>query len=697
MLMKGLIEKNVGLRFRRSLSVYPLWLLMVVCLISCGGGSSGGGNGDTGIEVVDSGGSGNAVQDDEQPGVDEVENDDLVSEPVDYSSAFRLLRQATFGPVEEDIEMVMNQGGEAWLDSQLDMKSAYDSSVDDRLTHLERLVELASTAEPGGNWFPDNSSNDSGSNYFSGRAAGWRTGVYQMSVWFENALDAPDQLRQRVAYALSQIFVTSMVDSQLGSNAEALAFYYDILARNALGNFRALMSEVALSPAMGIFLSHQGNEKASEDGQSLPDENFARELMQLFTIGLYELNINGTPRHDNKGQLIPTYNQQDIEEMAKVMTGWDLRYNSAYGRNIGSYVDFMEFNSDHHQFESKQIMGRVIADDGAGGDLEAALDMLFEHPNVGPFIGKQLIQRLVSSNPSPEYIERVARVFNDNGQGVRGDLRAVVRAILLDDEARFAVDDAAGKVQEPVLLYTAFLRAFDVAPLDGWKMSMETGRSPVNHSYYFYKIEDTLGQGALRANSVFNFYDPDFVPQDSFYRNSDPQRVLPEMQLRTAGSIASIFEVSRLNWFVLERNEIIRKWGSVEAYVAERNSKNDGNGNWSWTRSLVLLDYSSALQVFERAIDGDSNGDYLLINDATEDENGETPKQRGLYALLDFLEMRLLGGELLSSATREQLVAYLDRDSWFNTSSSQPEQEAIRVTAGAIQYVLTSATNMTQH
>lgn len=651
--------------------------LLSMALYGCGGGGSGAG--------------------DEQQRLNALAKETSSANPQSYEQAFRFLRQASFGPSQEDIALVMSRGIDSWLDAQLNMRSAYDSDRDAHKTHLERMIEIATALEPGANWFPDNANNDSGQRIFNGRASGYADS-YQMSVWFENALNGPDQLRQKVAYALSQILVTSAGDPELERNAEALAHYYDILARHALGNFRELLGEVAKSPAMGVYLSHQGNEKASADGLTLPDENFARELMQLFAVGLYQLNIDGTPKRDGGGQLIPTYDQTDIEELSKVMTGWDLRYNNRYGRNNGSYIHQMEFNPDHHQLEEKQVMGVSIADDGAGGDLEQALDMLFAHPNAGPFIGRQLIQRLVSSNPSPQYIARVATVFNDNGRGVRGDLGAVVRAILLDEEARdesYAAEPGFGKADEHLLAFTRLLRAFDVKPVDGWQIDSDHGRVPVNGVYFFNGIQSLLGQGPLRSPSVFNFYDPDYVPQDSFYRDADPQKVLPEMQLRSANNIAYLFELTRLNRHFLERNEIERSDGSVQAYVAERNGKRNGGGNWNGSRALALVDYRRALKAFESGMEGDNNGDYSQINVADEDENGLTPKQRGLIELLDELELSLLGRQGLDAESRAELLDYLDRGPHFNVGKDTT-REAQRVVAGAIQYLFMSSVNMAQ-
>lgn len=612
----------------------------------------------------------------------------VASAAATYQQAFRLLKQASYGPNESSISNVMTEGIESWIEQQLYHPSAYDSETDSHLSHLQALIQMATTLEPGAQWFK---SDGQSSTFFDGRGTG-RTADYQMSIWFQNALEGPDQLRQRVAYALSQIMVVSAKQLPLDRQAEALAHFYDILARNAFGNFRTLLGEVARSPAMGIYLSHQGNEKADPAKNTLPDENFARELMQLFTIGLYSLNLDGSPQLDQQGNPLASYTQTDVEELARVMTGWDLRHNSRFGRQDGSFVDFMEFNPDHHDFGSKQLLGESLAANASGdGDLDAALDILFAHPNTAPFIGRLLIQRLITSNPSPQYIQRVAAAFNDNGNGQRGDLRAVVRAIMLDPEARqtSGSDSGFGKAEEPLLVYTAFYRAFNASPITGWKIDSPQGGVPAQGFYYF-RIHERLGQGPLRAPHVFNFYDNDFVPPDSFFQQSTPQKVLPEMQLRTPGNIALGFEALRIAKHVLEKNDLLRRYDSIADYVTARNTVPQ---SWNWARATALLDFSPALAAFETAVDGDNNGDFLAIDDISEDQNGMTPKVRGLHALLDFLQHRLMGDRALSASDRSTLVDYLDTDSYYNPSNNV--DKAYRITAAAIQHVLISSANVT--
>ena len=338
----------------------------------------------------------------------------------------------------------------------------------------------------------------------------------QESVWLKHALTAKDQLRQRVAFALSQIFVVSSQEPPLANYGDGLAWYYDLLVKHSFGNYRDLLQDVSLSPAMGVYLSMQGNRKPNLKTNTFPDENYAREVMQLFSIGLYQLDISGQAILDKQGNKIPSYQQADVENLARVFTGWDLVENKRYGhRRSGRYDTFMELSPKQHDYNAKQLFGQTIkAGMKAEKELSVSLDLLFNHPNVGPFISRQLIQRLVSSNPSPEYIKRISTVFNDNGDGVRGDLGAVVEAILLDDDAQGTTTTPALKLKEPLLNYIGFLRAFSA--------------TPKSEHYHLRQLNSTFGQGAMRADSVFNFYQPDFKP------NYEP---LEQLNNLTAGKV----------------------------------------------------------------------------------------------------------------------------------------------------------------
>jgi uncharacterized protein (DUF1800 family) len=350
------------------------------------------------------------------------------------------------------------------------------------------------------------------------------------SFW-QQAVAGPDQLRQRVAYALSQIFVISMQDSAVGDNPRAVAAYLDLLGDKGLGNYRDLLEGVALHPMMGRYLSAMRNQKADARTGRVPDENFAREVMQLFSIGLHELNPDGSVRQLD-GAPLETYGAADIAGMARVFTGWSWAcpewpdsscfYN---GSSNGASDPDRTFKAmlgypQYHSTEEKKFLGRTIAPQSTSSpaaSLQAALDTLYNHPNVGPFIGKQLIQRLVTSNPSPQYVAAVAAAFDDNGSGVRGDMKAVVKAVLLHPEARRSAD-TAGKLREPVLRLSAVLRAF------GYRS--DSGRYRVGLTD---NAGTQLGQTPMRAPSVFNFYRPGYVPPGT--QAGAAGLAVPEMQI----------------------------------------------------------------------------------------------------------------------------------------------------------------------
>lgn len=350
----------------------------------------------------------------------------------------------------------------------------------------------------------------------------------RLDVWWTLALRSDDQLRQRVALALSEIFVVSDQTNQLGSMQHGLANYYDVLVRNAFGNYRQLLGEVTLSPVMGRWLSMLGNQKADPARGIRADENFAREIMQLFSIGLVQLNVDGSERRDGSGRPLPTYSQTDIENLARVFTGWTFEGSGAFDRPRANWIDPMMAFDEFHDRGAKTLLGgvRIAAGGSARSDLAVALDTLAAHPNVGPFIGYRLIQQLVTSNPSPAYVGRVAAAFNDNGRGQRGDLGAVVRAVLLDPEALAGDRPPAGfgKVREPLLQVARLWRAFD-ARADNGRYLFTTSQSS----------NEGIGQAALAAPSVFNFFMPFYAPP-GLLRSSGLRG--PEFQIVTESSTA---------------------------------------------------------------------------------------------------------------------------------------------------------------
>lgn len=381
--------------------------------------------------------------------------------------AARLLQQASFGPTMSEIEYAATLTAQQWIEQQLAIPATL---------HMPLVPNVTGKNHP--------------SHYT------------RVEAWFHVALHQPDQLRQRMAFALSEILVVSKEHPSFTEQPLALANYYDILVRHALGNYRELLEEVARSPVMGIYLSHMSNEKPDPVRNIRPDENFAREILQLFSIGLVNLNNDGSAVVDQQGKPVPSYDQSIIEGFAHVFTGWSSP-SQVWDRKRKDYFNPMQAFEEYHDTAPKKLLNNVVlpANQTAQQDLTAALDNIFQHQNVAPFISKQLIQRLVTSNPSAEYVERVSKVFNDNGQGVKGDLAAVASAILLDVEARQSQLYQAehfGKLREPLLKTTHLWRAL--------LADSPSGRVPT------VNIEATHGQAPQQAPSVFNFFRPDYKP-----------------------------------------------------------------------------------------------------------------------------------------------------------------------------------------
>jgi len=415
--------------------------------------------------------------------------------------ASRFLGRATFGPNMAAIDQLAASDAASWFTQQFSAPQTLHRKYIDTL--------LATQAAGGAKVSP--------------------TGFYE-SFW-QQGMRGDDQLRQRVAFALSEIFVVSTQNETVWPQVRGVASYYDMLGQNAFGNFRDLLEGVALHPMMGIYLSHLRNQK--ESATRTPDENFAREVMQLFTIGLVQLNADGSVKLAG-GKPIDTYGRDDVAGLARVFTGWSWagpdqsssRFNGGVPDPDRDWKPMQNYPAFHSSGE-KQFLGQSLSGATSGeADLKVALDTLFNHPNAGPFFGRQLIQRLVTSNPSPAYIARVSAAFANNGKGVRGDMQAVIRAVLLDPEALAPAGTTlrTGKLREPLLRLASWMRAFDAKAASG--------------RYRIYYLETPmygLGQSPLNAPSVFNFFRPSYVPPNSALASAGLSA--PELQITAEPSV----------------------------------------------------------------------------------------------------------------------------------------------------------------
>jgi len=444
---------------------------------------------------------------------------------VSPEDASRFLDQATFGATDSDIHHLSQIGYQAWLNEQFNIPQVMQEPAVEQALVLNNPPCAAGDLKCNAALFVENNQSE----------------VYVQSQFWQQGLAGSDELRERVRYALSEQFVISGTTPAVQNMPRGEAGYYDLLGADAFGNFRQLLQDVTLSPMMGQFLSMLQNDKGNATTD--PDENYAREVMQLFTIGLYQLNDDGSQKLDTTGNPIPTYSNTDVMGLAKVFTGfsWNVPGNGSdtawsscciyVGQGYGEDLLPMTTYPSHHSTDEKDFLGVTIPASSTpdpSGDLKIALDTLFNHPNLPAFFSKQMIEHLVTSNPSPAYIGRVAAVFKDNGSGVRGDMKAVITAILLDPEARDTAGDASnpqyGKVREALLRYTEWARAFTAQSRNG--------------EYYLGSTEDPiwgLGQMPLRSPTVFNWFAPGYVPPGTSI--SQAGLVAPEMQMTNVTTV----------------------------------------------------------------------------------------------------------------------------------------------------------------
>lgn len=466
-----------------------------------------------------------------------------ISDPVDRATydayypksskdASSFLQKATFGPKIEEVNLLGRSGNyEEWIDNQFTLPQT-------------SLLQ----------WAIDNAKPVEGVTFLDSDVNNWdnyeKTLIHlQRDGWWMISSNAPDQLRQRIATAFSEIFVIS--ENTIKNKAYTLMDYYDMLGSHAFGNFENLLRDVTYHAAMGKYLSYMYNTKANLETGTLPDENYAREFLQLFTIGLYQLNIDGSIKRDSNGNALPTYVQGDIEELARVFTGLVLAPGNSSFERWNSPMTAKESNHDNGD---KVIMGYNISGSDTISEINNTINIIFNHPNVGPFIAKQLIQKLTTSNPSAEYIAKVASAFNDNGQGVRGDMQAVIKTILLSPEAYAENNNVStfGKIKEPLLFISQLLRTTNAFGGSSYVADGETGAKVYDYTSYNLKriIDFLLQSNILHAPSVFNYYKPNDGPYN----------------LASENIVAGEYEVFSLNIHYLlmsiaTKNELYKEFG----------------------------------------------------------------------------------------------------------------------------------------
>jgi len=519
------------------------------------------------------------------------------------NASSKFLSQASLGHNFEDIESLTTEGLEDWIDAQIASPVSFSL--------LDKVIEYHD--------YRRDSLNDP--------TVGESIHFFDFA-WYQYHMTSNDVLRQRVAFALSEIFVISQF-SNFGDESYAFADFYDIFLNNAFGNYRDILQEVTYHPSMGLYLTYLNNPKSDTIEGIFPDENYARELMQLFTIGLNELNIDGTVQTNGNGDPIPTYDNTDIQEFAKIFTGLSWQDHDQFfrwPRADSSYTMDLKMFNDYHEPGVKNLLnGYQVPDrnpvDG-NADITDALDNIYDHDNIGPFVSKHFIRRLVTSNPSPGYVQRVATVFNDNGGGTKGDLAAVVKAILLDPEARDcenANNPTYGMLREPFVRYMQINQAFDANTSSG------------NYRNAMYSVQMHLEQKPFTSPSVFNFFQADYAPIGPI---DSLNMVAPEFQITNSKTLSGF--INGLYEWVIDDN------------IADEWDLFGGEDNDGYADEIASLDIS----------------DELMYTDDNE-----------LHVLVDRLNLILAQGRL--SAEAEQKI--IDTLKAFDNETAEDQDLRVRL------------------
>ena len=564
------------------------------------------------LEWIDTDGDGignNADADDDGDGTPDLDDpsplDPEITGVIDDLATFRdrnsvstFLSRATFGPENTQLETLAGTGISRWLENQFSIQTTSYLAVLDEYQGRLPFIEFNL----------------------------WNEASTTFAFW-RNTLLGEDQLRQRMMFALSQILVVSNAGGdQLTDIPEATAYHQEILQTHAFGNYRELLEAITYSPGMGFYLTYMGNQKGNPETGRQPDENYARELLQLFTLGLVALNPDGSPMLDASGEVIELYNNDDITGLARVFTGLDRTFPEEDGGEdpavLQSWREPMQIYSELHSSREKSFLDLTIpAETGAADSIDMALDHIMQHPNVGPFIGRQLIQRFTTSNPSGNYVRRVASAFDRGtftlpngvvvGDGRKGDLKATLSAILLDPETLSPSDPQSfGKVKEPVLRFTQWARAFNVREVT----------PEYTTELYDLSSPSDLGQHPFRASSVFNFYRPGFVPSGT--ESGARGMTAPEFQITNASTIPGY--INLITFFAHSRTQE----ADLEEYIDLANAV-EVDFDPQLARSSFVPDYTTELAL------------------ATDED-----------ALVNHLDTLLTGGTL-SNATRMMIKQYV--------------------------------------
>jgi len=593
---------------------------------------------------------------------------DLVSDPDSYipkdsnltdAMAVKFLNMATFGATPNLVRDLRSKGVVKWVDEQLAMEySVEDESILHKLINFCLKVDWIRYSDDETLTIDDYLSEENDIFFNQGRRNGLDEVAIHYSFLFDQNLQAKDQLRQRVAYALSQIIIASQSNDEFFTDrGEALSYYYDLLLQHAFGNYGELLYDISLSPTMATFLTYASNEKEYVDPETnatiLPDENYGREIMQLFSIGLYELNINGTEKRVD-GVRVPTYTQSDVNEMSKVFTGMYYAHSN-WGDSIlkGDTTHPLSCDENYHDMGQKSILGETIpAGQSCQADVRSAVNLLMKHSNVAPFISKKLILRLTKSNPTTAYIQRVAEVFEKS----EGDLKATIRAVLLDEEIWENIKEDRGvKIKEPYIDFTQVVRAVDFQPLP-WKEFQKASDSSEyvkveNPGFLTESLYGYLGENPTESPSVFNFYSDTFEPDDDEFKIRG--FVAPELEIITAK-----YAVNYNNFL----STLLEDCSTQKRLYSDESATPDAAPNlYRADRTYMYVDYKEAVDIAK------NNGFGVELDSG----NDEETKEKIATLLIDYYSQRLLGRKLTEDK-RNAMIAHHKDDYWRLRSDTTP-------------------------